>query len=229
MKISHNAQGSAEWLTDRAGIPSASELDAIISPLGKPRDSKGVETYLAQKLAEKWTGQPLEDFGSWQMEQGISVEERARKWLPLFLGRDVEQVGFITNDAGTLGCSPDGIIGDEIGVEIKCPQAKAHVSHLIANKLPLAYVAQVQCGLFITGFQEWLFVSYHKDFPKLVLHIKPDEQFHAALAEALASFTVRLEEGFQKLCEANGGPPTPRLKYSERPRFTWEECADITP
>lgn len=210
MKISNNAQGSAEWLKDRAGIPSASELDAIISPLGKVRDSKGVESYLAKKLAEKWLGEPLEDFGSWQMEQGTIVEERARRWLPLFLNRDIQQVGFITNDAGTVGCSPDGVIDNEIGVELKCPQSQAHVQYLLKNKLPPDYIAQVQCGLYVTGFKEWLFVSYHTKFPKLVLHIGPDEEFHEALEDALNSFNERLAEAFERLCEVNGGPPPKR-------------------
>lgn len=229
MKISKHPQGTQDWLYDRAGIPSASELDAIISPLGKPRESKGVETYLAQKLAEKWTGAPIEEFGSWQMEQGVIIEERARRWLPLFLNRDVELTGFITNDAGTVGCSPDGIIGNEIGVEIKCPQSKQHVAYLLANKLPPAYVAQVQCGLYVTGFKEWLFVSYHAKFPKLVLHIEPDESFHKALGEALDAFAVRLDEGYQKLCDANGGPPPPRLTGADRPKFTWEQNQDDVP
>ncbi len=209
MKIHPAAQGSVEWMQARAGIPTASEFDALITPLGKIRTGAGVDTYLSKKLAERWLQGPLPGFGSWATDQGKILEERARPWFEMQFNVDVKQVGFITNDAGTAGCSPDGML-PVCGVEIKCPEAPNHVAYLMAGKVPADYIAQVQGSMFITGFRQWKFVSYHKDFPKLILAVEPDEEFHEHLAEALDAFTGRLEEGYKLLCEANGGPPPKR-------------------
>lgn len=217
MKIHDCAQGTLEWLALRCGIVTASEADALISPLGKIRTGDGVQTYLCQKVAERWIQAPIETFDSWAMEAGKILEERARPWLALELdkhGLEIGQVGFITDDAETIGCSPDGLIYDEencvAGVEIKCPMAKTHVSYLINGGLPKAYVAQVQASLFVTKLPEWKFVSYHVAFPKLVLSIKPDPDFHEQLEDALLCFNNSLHDAFEMVCAANGGPPPKR-------------------
>ena len=81
MKIVDCIQGSEKWLLARAGIPTASEWDALITPEGKPRTGQGRETYLMQKVAEKVMGYPAQSYGGGAMEQGSILEGEALPWL----------------------------------------------------------------------------------------------------------------------------------------------------
>lgn len=213
-------QGSADWLLLRSGKVTASEMDALISPLGKIRTGEGVTTYLNQKLCEVWTGGPLIALqGVFDVEQGIILEKRARPAFTFHTGIEVHQVSFIETDDGKAGCSPDALITDNAasiptsGVEIKCPRLDTHVGYLLSGELPKQYVSQVQGSLFVTGFATWHFFSYHRQLPPLHLVIERDEEYQEELQEAVDSFLERLAAAMQRLVEINGGPP-PRPKLS---------------
>lgn len=200
-------QGSPEWLMMRAGKITASEADSLISPLGKVRDGDGVETYLNQKLVERWTGAPLPQLqGIFAMDQGEILEERAKPAFTLHTGIETRNVAFIETDDGRAGCSPDAIVGESEGVEIKCPTMPKHVGYLRAGRLPRDYIAQVQFSLFVTGFKTWHFFSYSRQFPSLHLVVERDERFQAALNEAIDMFIERLDKAFDYLVDLNGGP-----------------------
>lgn len=192
----------------RAGKVTASEMDALISPLGKVREGDGVQTYLTQKLVERWIGGPLPALqGIFDLEQGKILEERARPAFTIHTGIEVSTAAFIESDDGLCGCSPDAMAGDECGVEIKCPTMPIHVNYLLAGKLPKQYVAQVQGSMFVTGFPRWHFFSYNRQFPPLHLVIDRDEEFQEALAEAVEDFTTRMDASMKRLEALNGGPP----------------------
>lgn len=194
----------------RAGKITASEADSLVSPLGKVRDGDGVETYLNQKLVEKWIGGPLPQLqGIFDMEQGQILEERAKPAFTIHTGLEIQNVSFIETDDGRAGCSPDAIVGESEGVEIKCPTMPKHVGYLRAGRLPRDYIAQVQFGLFVTGFKTWHFFSYSRQFPPLHLVIERDEKFQAALKEAIDAFIERLDKSFDYLVDLNGGTPKP--------------------
>lgn len=109
MKIHSCLQRSEEWLTLRAGLVTASEFHKLITPLWKPRD--GVQTYLCEKLAERYLGRALPAFsGFGEMEQGTILEDEAIPWYELEHECTVQRVGFITHDDGRSGCSPDGLL-----------------------------------------------------------------------------------------------------------------------
>jgi len=202
------SQGSLEWMLLRSGKVTASEMDALISPLGKIRDGDGVETYLCQKLVELWTGGPLPQLqGIFDVEQGQLLEERARPAFTIHTGLEVTTAAFIETDDGRAGCSPDAMVGETAGVEIKCPTMPKHVAYLRAGRLPKDYVAQVQGSLFVTGFTTWHFFSYNRAFPPLHLVIERDEKFQTALEVAVEDFIGALEFGMNRLEELNGGPP----------------------
>lgn len=211
MKIHTNVeQGSVDWLLLRAGKVTASEMDALITPLGKVRDGDGVQTYLNQKLVERWIGVPLPQLqGIFDMEQGQILEERAKPAFTIHTGLEIQNAAFIETDDGLAGCSPDALAtdgdGSFDGVEIKCPTMPKHVGYLRANKLPKDYVAQVQGSMFVTGFQRWHFFSYSRQFPPLHLVVERDEKFQAALAVAIADFTAALDAGMECLIALNGG------------------------
>lgn len=213
MKIHEDIiQGSADWGIIRSGKVTASEMDSLVSPLGAVRDGKGVKTYIMQKIAEAWIGGPLPAVqGVWDMEQGQILEKLARPAFTIETGLEVREVGFITGDNELVGCSPDGlIVGQEIGLEIKSPHVERHIQFLLDGVLPLEYVAQVQASMFVTGYREWYFCSFRRNFPLLVLKVARDETYQAAIAEAVAGFQTAFKAGLAKLVKINGGMPSPR-------------------
>lgn len=191
MKIHSVEQGSLEWTKLHFGIPTASGLDNLITPEFELRKGETPKTYLYKKVAEKLQGRPLIDLSasSFMLEQGMIVEEEARPWYALEYEKSVRKVGFITTDDGRFGCSPDGLIeGEDCGLEIKSPAAHTHVKYLVNGVLPKEYVAQVYGSMFATGFNKWIFVSYRRGFPALVLEIYRDENAMDAIARAVDAF-----------------------------------------
>lgn len=201
MKVLTCRQGSTEWAQARVGIPTASEFDSLITPLGKPRASEGRETYLMQKVAERLTGFPYDiaQGGSWDMEQGSIVEKIARPWFEFTYDVKVQEVGFCTTDDGRVGCSPDGLIGEDGGIEIKSPSPHVHLKYLLGGVVPAQYVAQVQGCLWVTGRKWWRFVSFSRHFPALVLTVEPDAAFQAALTAALKTFLADFDAAHAKI------------------------------
>lgn len=198
-----------DWAIARSGIPTASEADNLLTPLFKARDGKMVETYLCAKLSEKWLGGPLLGFNTFDTEQGNIIEEEARPWLACELEQEIEQVGLCLTDDSRVGASPDGVIraGPWVGVEIKSPQPTNHVRWLIDGVLPPEFRVQVHVGMYVTGATEWVFLSYRRNFPKLVVRIRRDEEIQEKIHGALETFLTDLDVAYERLCEINGGPP----------------------
>lgn len=206
-------QGSVDWLILRSGKVTASEMDALISPLGEPRKGEGVKTYMIQKLCEAWIGGPLPSLqGVFDMEQGKILEDFARPAFTLETGLAVTKCGFVTGHDERLGCSPDGMVGERAGLELKCPAMPNHVRYLLDGKLPKDYVAQVQGSMYVTGLNEWYFCSFRRNFPPLVLKVERDEEFQKNLVEAVDAFWVMFDKAMVRLIDINGGQPDPRTR-----------------
>ncbi len=219
MKIHDCIQGSPEWLRLRAGIPTASEFHRLVSPTWKIRTGDGPATFLAEKLAEKWTGAPLPAIGGFgALEQGTILEEEALPWFELETGLALSRVGFITTDDDRMGCSPDSLVEPDGGLECKCPQAPGHIAWLIDGVLPEAHAAQVHGCMYVTGRNWWRFLSYRRGFPPLLLTIERDEKIQAVIREALGAFQEKFDKAWELLCEKNGGPPARRAAPVEQPR-----------
>lgn len=210
MKVHDVAQGSLQWLELRAGKPTASEFKALVTSKWKIRTGEGVRTYLATKLAERWLQGPLPGFSSFAVEQGHLREERAIKWFQAEYGLTVQRPGFITSDDGRIGCSPDGLLEDGTGLEVKSPAPQTHVGYLIEGVVPEEYLVQVHGGMLVTGARLWRFVSYNPAFPALVVPVHRDEAICATIQEALDSFNADLEEAYDMLVRLNDGPPPKR-------------------
>lgn len=216
-------QGSEAWLRARAAIPTASELHNLVTPKGKVKTGDGPKSYLATKLAERWLGGPLPGFSTWATEQGSLREAEAIPWYSFETGIAVQRVGLCTTDDGLVGCSPDGLIGEDNGLELKCPEPKNHVKYLLEGVVPDDYIVQVQAALWVTQRPRWTFLSYCPKFPALIVSVEPDEVIQQAITDALARFLAYLEDGWQALCNLNGGPPPPKPPpTTDRPKFSWE-------
>lgn len=184
-------QGSSEWLMLRAGIPTASEFGNLVTPAFEVRSGETPKTYLARKVAEKILGYPEQTGsgggGSFAMQQGSLLEIEAIPWLEFQYGVKVQRVGFCTTDDGRIGCSPDGLIGTDGGIECKCPEPHTHVRTLLAG-VPKEHLAQVHGNMLVTGRPWWYFLSYCRNFPPLLVKIERDPAIEAALREALDVF-----------------------------------------
>lgn len=200
-KIHELSQGTDEWLSLRVGKVTASELGNLLTPLMKQRDGEMPKTYLYTKLAEAYRGTALPGFSSWATEQGQELEARARSWFALeFDGvHNVRNVGFVEHDSGRCGCSPDALLDDDGGLELKCPETVNHVRYLLDGTLPKDYAAQVHGSIYVTGRPWWKFVSYSKGFPPFVLTVNRDEEICAQIEKTLEKFYKDFDAALAKL------------------------------
>jgi len=110
----------------------------------------------------------------------------------------VEQITMFLSDCGNFGYSPDGLVGDDGLIEIKCPKAITHFQYIIDNKGPSDYWQQLQGGLWLSG-RKWIdFASYHPDFKTkqlLIIRVERDENYIAKLAQ-LANKVILLRNEF---------------------------------
>lgn len=192
-------QGSDEWHSLRLAMPTASQFHRIITPkTGKP--SAQAFGYLCECAAEWMLGEPLDAASSQWMERGRKQEEEAIRWYKCdhdceARGIQVRSVGFVTDDANTVGCSPDALVGDDGGLEIKVPAAKTHVGYMIRPEtLVAAYRTQVQGSLWITGYEWWDLLSYNPAMEAVEQRVERDEKLIATFAELVPKFVQELHE-----------------------------------
>jgi len=201
-------QGSLEWQTIRSGKVTASGMKNILTPAFKPRTGEMPHTYMMQILAEQWIGGALPQVqGVWDMEQGQLLETEARPFFALTTGYNVTTAAFIESDNPLVGASPDGIVNDCEGLELKCPHLVTHLKYLDAGELPDEYVLQVHGSLYVSGFKRWHFMSYRRNFPPLLLVVERDEEIMSKIHEAVTAFLAKLDAAMDKLIDLNGGLP----------------------
>lgn len=223
-------QRSLQWLQMRAGKITASEAGQLVTPIFKIRSGETVNTLLCTKLAEAWRGMPLDSFSSKATEYGSVLEDSAIPWYELEFNENVERVGFIESDDHTIGCSPDGVINREIGLEVKCLAPQNHVKILLEGKMPEEYAPQVHFSMLVTGFKAWKFLSYCRGYPAFVTLIERDETKIKDISCALEAFLARFQEGKDHLCAMNGGKwPEPRKFVFSAPPPNREEFEEVTP
>jgi hypothetical protein len=180
-------QGSEAWKSIRAGLPTASRFsDVLAKGEGKTRGK-----YLRELAAEIITGEPTESFTNEYMIRGHEFEDEARRMFAFM--RDVEplRVGFIKN--GRMGCSPDSLIADDSGLEIKVAIPAVQIERLQRGTLPTEHVAQVQGSMLVTGRPTWSFVSYCPKLPPLILTIERDDGYVSQLDKAISAFNEELD------------------------------------
>lgn len=163
------AQGSDEWHELRAGRITGTDAETLLIN-GKNGFSAGQQTLLYKKAAEFITGPELNGFTNYAMQRGTELEPYARMEYESKTWNHVEQVGFVS--AGDyLGFSPDGIIGEDGLIEIKCPMGPEFVRFVDTKEIPKAHYAQMQWGMFLTGRKWCDYVVFNPDFKPAELHI----------------------------------------------------------
>ena len=208
--IVHSAkQGTPEWAAARAGIPTASKFHVLMTAEArKGKLTAGAAAYLHEKLAEWVLGQPLDDGvlggfaarGTALEDEGIADYQFRREIV-------VERVGLITNDAGTVGASVDGLVGGDGVVEVKCYELKKHIAALL--KSDDSHLAQIQGGLWITERSWCDRVYYNPILPAVTIQVKRDDDYIADLCRAVNYFLGHLEAAKTKLLSLGVKPRIP--------------------
>lgn len=202
MKIIDCQQGSPEWYATRLGIPTASEFECIITP--KKGDLAAAhEGYIDRLIDESIRKDAPRGFnGNQHTDRGKELEPEAREVYAFMRDTSPKIVGFIMNDEGTAGFSPDSLIGGEGGLEIKCPDGPTHVGYLRAGIIPDKYKPQVHGSLLLSGLKWWDFMSYCPGHKSLIIRVVPDD-FTNKLADRLDFFIKKLAVEKRKLLENN--------------------------
>lgn len=177
-------QGSPEWFSLRLGKVTASRVADIVA---KTRSgySTSRANYAAQLVAERLTGTAQESYTNGAMQHGIDTEPEARSAYEFYSGNTVTEVGFVSHPSiGMTGASPDGLVGDDGMVEIKCPIVATHIETLRGGAVPGKYHTQIQWQLACSHRQWCDFVSYDNRMPESMrLFIKRIERDDAKISE----------------------------------------------
>jgi len=202
MKTHDMEQGSPEWFAIRAGIPTASEFSKLITSTGAP--SKSMEGYAYTKVCEKFAGGPVDAFqGNMWTEAGKVDEAAAREQYAFVTGWDVTQIGFVTDDDVTCGCSPDSMVNEDGMLELKRLKGsllvEAHLYYHKHKKLPTSYVPQVQGQMMICE-RKWAdVVFYNPLLPSLSIRVEPDLKVIAGLKAQIAECNKLRDETLSAL------------------------------
>lgn len=196
-------QRSPEWYAARLGKATASRFNDIMSKI-KTGEAAARKNYRAELVAERLSGIPSNGYTSTPMQWGIDNEPLAKLAYELHTGNEVLEATFVEHKELEAGASPDGYIGEDGLIEIKCPNTGTHIETLKSGKLPSQYLAQVQGQLWITG-KDWCdFVSFDPRLPEnaqmLIMRVERDATYIGELKDAVTQFleTVEAEVNFIK-------------------------------
>ena len=200
-------QGTRAWHEARLGIPTASEFKRIVTNGGAAAGGEGRLRYRGELLVEWATGEPYGgEFSDKWTEYGKAMEPAARAAYRFHRDLSVSQVGLCyRDDARLVAASPDGLVGgdaDRGALELKCPSPEIHLLYLSMGVVPTKYATQVQGHLWVTGLEWCDFMSFHPDYPALIVRVFPDPARQAALDKHLPAFVEEVLEGRRWLEEA---------------------------
>lgn len=191
------AQRTPEWYAARLGRATASKFSDVMA---KTRSGYSAtrSNYRAELVAEILTGQQADQFTTAAMQWGIDNEPVARLQYELLTGNEVTETGFWLHDDLEAGASPDGFIGADGLIEIKCPNTATHLDTLVRRKIPRQYEAQVQGQMWVTGRQWCDFVSYDPRLPDnaqiFIVRVPRDALFIEELEAEVRGFTEEVKD-----------------------------------
>jgi len=196
--ILDHEQGTEEWFAARLGRPSASMFSKLITTTGKP--SSSADGYINQLLAEIITGHSEGHFSNAHTERGNLLEPDARDMYEFISGNEVMEVGFILDDSLDFGCSPDGLVCTDGGLEIKCPAGNTQVAYLRDPTVGVKkYWQQIQGCMMVTGREWWDFMTYHPEMPHVLVRVERDEEYIAKLAAEITKAVNVIKTELEKL------------------------------
>jgi hypothetical protein len=188
IQIFDMAQGSDDWHTLRLGKPTASRFaDILAKGEGKMR-----RKYLFELAGEIMTGESNETFNSFHMERGKTMEAEARDCYAATTGTELRRVGFVLN--GSVGCSPDSLVGDDGALEVKTKLPHLLIETIERNEFPPDHKAQCQGILWVTG-RQWIdIICYWPKMPLFIKRAERDQDYIEKLAFSVSQFSKDLDE-----------------------------------
>jgi putative phage-type endonuclease len=188
-------QRTDDWFLARCGKVTAS---AIYKVMARTKTGWGADraNYAAQLVSERLTGRPADSFTNAAMQWGIDTEAQARAMYELETGNGVIECGFFDHpEIAMSGASPDGLIGTDGLIEIKCPNSATHIATLRGAGIDGKYIKQMQWQMACTGTQWCDFVSFDPRLPdEMQMHITRVERDEEMLADISAHVTEFLAE-----------------------------------
>lgn len=205
------AQGTPEWHAARIGCATASRIADVVA---RTKIGWGASraNYAAELVAERLTGVAVEGFVSTAMQRGMDTEAEARAAYEFLRDVSVEPVGFVPHPMIAMsGASPDGMVGDDGLVEIKCPNTATHIDTLLGQAVPGKYVTQMQWQMACTGRAWCDFVSYDPRMPDamrlFVRRVERDAARIAELEREVVAFLRDVDDTVERLRRIYGGAP----------------------
>lgn len=198
-------QRTAEWFEARLGRLTASR---VADMMAKTRNGWGASraNYAWELAIERLTGEPTLTFCSPAMQWGVDTEDKARAAYQIHALSTVVEVGFIEHPELYAGASPDGLIGEDGMLEIKCPNPATHGETLLNGTIADKYLKQMQFQMACSGRQWCDFVSFDPRFPEpmqlWVKRIERDDKHIAEIEECAAEFLAEVDQMVARLRES---------------------------
>lgn len=201
-------QRTEEWHQARLGKVTASNLSNVTAST-RSGESAYRRNYRLRLITERLTGKQTEFIINQAMQHGIDTEDEARDFY-VFKYNDVEEVGFIDHPTIDMaGASPDGLVGDDGLIEIKCRQPHNHTETLISNQIPSNYKLQMFWQMACTGRRWCDYVSYCPSFPEelkmVVIRLEWNDEQIKLLEEEVIKFLTEVEDTIKFIKENNNG------------------------
>ena len=214
-------QGTDEWHAARCGMVTASVAGKLLTSTLKVADNEASRGLTLSLVAERITGHVDETFMSADMWRGIEDEPIARD-LYAEHHAPVEELGFMARDdwGFSLGYSPDGLVCDDGLIECKSRLQKVQLQTIIEDRVPAENMAQLQCGLLVSG-RAWIdYVSFCGGMPLYVKRVYPDPIWHAAILAAVETFEANVADILARYHEVVAGlPATERVNRDAEIEF----------
>lgn len=200
-------QRSDEWFRARCGKVTASRIADLMATT-KTGWGASRANYMAQLIAERLTGVPAEGYSNAAMQWGTETEPQAIDAYQFHMNAEVSPVGFVLHpEILDCGASPDGLVGPDGLVEIKCPNTATHLDTLIKQNIPAKYIKQMQWQMVCTGRQWCDFASFDPRLPEhlrlWVKRVPRDDAMIEDMETHVRDFLSEMQEMMAKL------PPDP--------------------
>ena len=196
-------QGSDAWFNIRIGKVTASRVADVLAKT-KTGYSTTRDNYMAQLVCERLTGQKGESFTNAAMQHGIETEAYARAAYEALRDVLVDEVGFVSHPTIEMsGASPDGLVGEDGLIEIKCPNTATHIETLLSESVPNKYYTQMQFQLACTGRKWCDFVSFDNRLPTelqvFVKRVPRDDVYIRLIEDEIVKFLGELDTKINQL------------------------------
>ena len=196
-------QRTDEWFAARVGKATASKIADVMAKT-KTGYSASRANYAAQLITERLTGRPTEGFSNAAMAWGTETEPQARAAYAWESGNAVVECGFFDHPRIAMsGASPDGLIGDEGLLEVKCPNSATHIATLRGSSIDLKYMLQMQFQMACTGAKWCDFVSFDPRLPEpmqlFVQRVARDGAMISEMETEVAAFLIEVEQAVMEL------------------------------